>query len=315
MLIKPVFICSIYLHHNNIYFHFILQEVDAAIANQVQLSILRHLWYLTESLVVFGLFDKDLDMGTKTAMARSLTNIPKPAIFQPGKPVFPTNRFLHGNQVTLDSLIGPQSWVLFHLLGCQGNWLQLPSGQWQGNEEYRRIESLVKDLPVRIRIKDKDLFIGRQEFVVGYSKAPEQPQSSARPVCHSHAMTRTGANQPPCALLHRSSPCYALRHGRRQSMTLQREESKIFRSMQMQQEMLWTVETSSWYQTLIIWGSNCLTFKRMKWRNTRDFWKFCAKMHICKHPRYPECAVKLSFRIKVPYSIKVVIFLDKYGNM
>ena len=40
--------------------------------------------------------------------------------------------------------------------------------------------------------KDKDLFIGPQEFVVGYSKAPEQPQSSARPIRHSHAMTRTG---------------------------------------------------------------------------------------------------------------------------
>ena len=40
--------------------------------------------------------------------------------------------------------------------------------------------------------KDKDLFIRLQEFVVGYSKAPEQPQSSTRPICHSHAMTRTG---------------------------------------------------------------------------------------------------------------------------
>ena len=38
----------------------------------------------------------------------------------------------------------------------------------------------------------EDLFIGPQEFVGGYSKAPEQPQSSARPICHSHAMTRTG---------------------------------------------------------------------------------------------------------------------------
>ena len=27
--------------------------------------------------------------------------------------------------------------------------------------------------------KDKDPFIGPQEFVVGYSKAPKQPQSSA----------------------------------------------------------------------------------------------------------------------------------------
>ena len=27
---------------------------------------------------------------------------------------------------------------------------------------------------------------------MGYSKAPEQPQSSARPICHSHAIKRTG---------------------------------------------------------------------------------------------------------------------------
>ena len=39
--------------------------------------------------------------------------------------------------------------------------------------------------------KHKDLFIGSRNFVVGYSKAPEQPQSSARPMCHSHAMTST----------------------------------------------------------------------------------------------------------------------------
>ena len=37
-----------------------------------------------------------------------------------------------------------------------------------------------------------DSFIGPQEFVVGDSKAPEQPRSSARPICHSHAMTSTG---------------------------------------------------------------------------------------------------------------------------
>ena len=38
----------------------------------------------------------------------------------------------------------------------------------------------------------KDLFIGPQEFVVGYSKAPEQPQSSAKPICHSYGMTNMG---------------------------------------------------------------------------------------------------------------------------
>ena len=65
-------------------------------------------------------------------------------------------------------------------------------------------------------VKDKNLFIGPHEFVVGYSKAPEQPQSSARPIHVILTLWRGwGANQPPCTLLHRSSPRYALRHGGR----------------------------------------------------------------------------------------------------
>ena len=55
--------------------------------------------------------------------------------------------------------------------------------------------TILKACDAAIRKKDKDykdLFIGLQEFVVGYSKAPEQPQSSTRPICHSNAMTRTG---------------------------------------------------------------------------------------------------------------------------
>ena len=63
---------------------------------------------------------------------------------------------------------------------------------------------------IRIKDKDKDLFIGPQEFVVGYSKAPEQPQSSARPICHSHAMTRTG--REPATIRIAAQELNALRH-------------------------------------------------------------------------------------------------------
>ena len=60
--------------------------------------------------------------------------------------------------------------------------------------------------------KDKDLFIGPQEFVVGYSKAPEQPQNSAR---HSHTMTSTGCEPATIRIAaYRSSPRCTLRHGR-----------------------------------------------------------------------------------------------------
>ena len=49
----------------------------------------------------------------------------------------------------------------------------------------------LSDVQTQRVYKDKDLFIGQQD-VVEYSKVPEGPQSSARPICHSHAMTRMG---------------------------------------------------------------------------------------------------------------------------
>ena len=64
--------------------------------------------------------------------------------------------------------------------------------------------------------KDKDPFIGPQQFVVGYSKAPEQSQSSVRPICHSHTMTSMGREPSTINIVaYRSSPPYALRHRRR----------------------------------------------------------------------------------------------------
>ena len=54
------------------------------------------------------------------------------------------------------------------------------------------VESLIRKDITDISVIMKDPFIGPQEFVVGYSKAPKQPQSSAGPTCHSHAMKSTG---------------------------------------------------------------------------------------------------------------------------
>ena len=65
---------------------------------------------------------------------------------------------------------------------------------------------------------DKDLFIGPQEFVVGYSKAPEQPQNSARHICHSLTMMSSGREPATiCIAAYRGSLHYALCHGRRPS--------------------------------------------------------------------------------------------------
>ena len=49
---------------------------------------------------------------------------------------------------------------------------------------------------------------------MGYSKAPEQPQSSAKPICHSHTMMGTGREPANiCIAAYRSSPRYTLCHG------------------------------------------------------------------------------------------------------
>ena len=59
--------------------------------------------------------------------------------------------------------------------------------------------------------KDKDSFIGPQKFVVGYSKAPQQPQGSARPICHSYTMTSTGREPATiCIAAYRSLPHCAI---------------------------------------------------------------------------------------------------------
>ena len=69
---------------------------------------------------------------------------------------------------------------------------------------YVHIYSRYKTQKCKDKDKDKDSFIGPQEFVVGYSKAPKQPQSSTRPVCYFLTMTSTGREpaMPRYALLH-----------------------------------------------------------------------------------------------------------------
>ena len=88
---------------------------------------------------------------------------------------------------------------------------------------------------------NKDLFIGPQEFVVGYSKAPEQPQSSARPMCRSGTMMNTG-HEPAtiriAASIYMSSPRYALRHGRHQPHC-EEDIAVYFYKCVYQKECLW----------------------------------------------------------------------------
>ena len=67
------------------------QDYDGPIAEAVKQSMLWHQWYLTESLVVLALFDKELEANVKGDMATTLLQTDRPAAFVPVKPSFPAN--------------------------------------------------------------------------------------------------------------------------------------------------------------------------------------------------------------------------------
>jgi len=93
-------------------FHFLsammwYREEDSQIANAVIASINRHLWYLTEELVVLALFNERLSDLTRRLLATKLFATPRPTSFNIGKPRFPT---IDLNAPALfHELIGPRS--------------------------------------------------------------------------------------------------------------------------------------------------------------------------------------------------------------
>lgn len=77
-------------------------------------SVLNHLWYLTEELVIFSLFDDDLPANLRQGMIDKLLSFPRPKSIQPGKPKFPTlNPDSINYPFQLLSFIGPKSWLIF----------------------------------------------------------------------------------------------------------------------------------------------------------------------------------------------------------
>ena len=125
---------------------FDVNQIEYDVLEAVKDSILLHLWYLTEQLVVFGLFDDELSLTERKAMAEKLLSIRRPKSFRPSKPTFPTD--LMSNDPTLDVFIGPKSWLIFEKLNANGEWLEDDVEDWQDNEEYGRMKHLLMDLKV-----------------------------------------------------------------------------------------------------------------------------------------------------------------------
>ena len=73
----------------------------------IQESFNNHFWYLTQELVVFGLFDDGLLPEERKPVASRLLDYPRPAAFELGKPIFPIELMIENP--SLDSLVGTKS--------------------------------------------------------------------------------------------------------------------------------------------------------------------------------------------------------------
>ena len=124
----------------------LFQGIDGPIARAVKESLLRHLRYLTEPLVVLSLFDHDVGSDVKLEMATRIHNTPRAQVFVPGRPNFPEQRLQA--TPTLPDMVGPRSWLMFDLLHMDGDWLASPPHLWEDNDQYQDMSHVVTKLAV-----------------------------------------------------------------------------------------------------------------------------------------------------------------------
>ena len=71
---------------------FPLNSLQYRLAAAAKESAIRHLWYLTEEIATFTLFDVSVPDQERNEMTETLLLIPGPADFHTGKPRFPVDR-------------------------------------------------------------------------------------------------------------------------------------------------------------------------------------------------------------------------------
>jgi len=102
-------------------------------------------------------------------MAEKLLLTPRPPSFNPGKPIFPTDR-MHDN-LKLNVFIGENSWLLFHNLKTEGLWLSEDVEQWEFDAEFTYMHHLLHDLKVVNDLAER--CVKDVEEFVNASKDPE----------------------------------------------------------------------------------------------------------------------------------------------
>ena len=123
------------------------------VANTCLMSWFRHLWSLSEELVILCLADQTCPF--RDDVASALTACPVSQIFSPGKPKI--ERSLDedwpedGSLPNLAEFVGERSHLLFSLFQfseADMDWLKFPSSQWNMFTGYEKFLNIVQNLAV-----------------------------------------------------------------------------------------------------------------------------------------------------------------------
>ena len=123
------------------------REHDDQIANNIIIFVKRHLWNLTEKVIVFSIFYDSVSSSIRSQIATKFFNETREEALRPEKPKFP---LMDDNIPELLCLIGPCSLLLFNLLcpNSRHEWMQLPTQYWPLMEDFRTIKNFVLNVEV-----------------------------------------------------------------------------------------------------------------------------------------------------------------------
>ena len=129
-------------------------EVDEACARAAFAALARHLWYLTEELVLLTLFSSTVPEETKDRMVKELQqteplDVPRRegnGFGRPKMPVLPSP--VGPANAQLWHFVGQDSWQFFTILGIDRSFLDHPVSEWRSNDGWLKGKTIVNHLAV-----------------------------------------------------------------------------------------------------------------------------------------------------------------------
>ena len=129
------------------------ETVNSVIAKSALRALNRHLWYLTQEMVVLALFDSNVPNKDRQDMADRLLLLKPESL-----PTMPVNRFGKGYgkprfpsldaDTSLADLLGHDSWFTVQMLKLDVSFLDLPVFEWEETESYSDGLKIIKNVKV-----------------------------------------------------------------------------------------------------------------------------------------------------------------------